>query len=376
MTELHWKTLRETRPTVEELLDLCAIASAPVDVERIASLIGIEIAAIPLHRLIDTLPADLVEVRLPEVDEGLVDGVVRFDSAKAVIFLNNASNIPPTRRRFTIATLLYHVLFHAPGAYARMQEGVATDEERDALDFASELLLPSSLLSKECDQHPDISDPEIAQLFNVSQAAVRVRFARLIDPAEEPWLALGLSPSLPLKEAEKIIEDRLEQHRPELFASLPPEYAEKAAQTRHALMYGRARLRLQYVLNLPGGIPSVANMPTAEEVGSILKEARKLITTRGWSPRFRATDGYGKKRVRFDRPNAGRFSPVGAIYRIAGDNHGARDIALAVFAQVAGVRSHPSEVDRWNEQARMTVEFILSTFDQAIRIVESSGQSE
>jgi Zn-dependent peptidase ImmA (M78 family) len=162
---------------VEELLEKFQIKRAPVDVEKVTKLLGIEIQR-------DKVDAD-------------VSGFLVRDAktAKALIGVNGAH--PLYRQRFTIAHECGHYLLH-------VGETVHLDKERDALTvqfrdegsskgeddsereanlFAAELLMPGKFLKRDLQQGEDLLDEEglrkLAKQYEVSVQALTFRLANL-----------------------------------------------------------------------------------------------------------------------------------------------------------------------------------------------------
>lgn len=160
--------------TVARLLSGAAIDRPPVDVKALAEANG------------------AVVISEPE-PSGSSGFLYRAAGARPLIGVN--SNHPPTRRRFTIAHELGHLLLHAnDGVHfdevvVKLRAAVAgtgTDEhEIEANRFAAELLMPAEFLESDLSSIQDkCADDEavIAQLakrYGVSPQAMAIRLSSL-----------------------------------------------------------------------------------------------------------------------------------------------------------------------------------------------------
>jgi len=124
----------------------------------------------------------------------------RLDGAQAQLVRNGSDVViyvsdrikDPASRRFSIAHELGHFVLKHPAAPAahlcephawmrHVANGLVRDHEREANAFASELLMPRSLVQKRCEVSPvDLGVPrQIAEEFTVSILASTRRFAEL-----------------------------------------------------------------------------------------------------------------------------------------------------------------------------------------------------
>ena len=88
---------------------------------------------------------------------------------RGVLLVN--SSLPQGRARFSIAHELGHLLLrHNP--LGRIGEPRDPDQERQADRFASELLMPESLLREDCDK---LSFEALCRRYRVSRQAMRIR---------------------------------------------------------------------------------------------------------------------------------------------------------------------------------------------------------
>lgn len=103
-------------------------------------------------------------------------GAVKFSGDKAVIWLNDAE--PASRRRFTLAHELGHLMLHA-----RASEGMFRDvsfsggsQEREANEFAGDLLMPGWAIRR-YGSLVNFDRKATAIMFGVSEDALTVRLA-------------------------------------------------------------------------------------------------------------------------------------------------------------------------------------------------------
>ena len=162
------------RRKAEELLRAAKVKKAPVPVERLVRLAGAEIHYEPF--------------------DGQISGLVHSGNrGNIIIGVNSAHAV--TRQRFTIAHELGHMILHpsesfhiderAAIRFRNAASSLATEpDEIEANQFASELLMPEFLMSKElskvpCDLDPEDAIPILAQRFQVSEQAMTLRLNRL-----------------------------------------------------------------------------------------------------------------------------------------------------------------------------------------------------
>lgn len=164
------KNTNRAREAARRLLEKYKVASLPVPVERIARSEGVRIEYAPL--------------------DGELSGLAHIRDGVTIIGINSlhASN----RQRFTLAHELAHAVLHRP----ELERAVHVDKgslRRDALAaagvdnleieanaFASELLMPQSLLAEvlaggAVDLEDDQVISTLAKRFRVSEAAMRFR---------------------------------------------------------------------------------------------------------------------------------------------------------------------------------------------------------
>jgi Zn-dependent peptidase ImmA (M78 family) len=161
------------RRRAAELLQQARIRRAPVPVDRLARLAGAEIHYEPF--------------------DGEVSGLLHRQQHGPIIIGVNSAHAT-TRQRFTIAHELGHLVLHRdetfhvderPVIRFRNQESsqATNAEEVEANQFASELLMPDYLLSKELSRLPADMSPEdavsvLAKRFQVSEQALTLRLTR------------------------------------------------------------------------------------------------------------------------------------------------------------------------------------------------------
>ncbi len=156
------------------LLRKARVRSLPVEVERLAELVGATIHYEPLANEISGM-------------------VYRQPHGKSVIGVNSAH--PTTRQRFTIAHEVGHLLLHKdddlhvdetfPMRFRDADSSLAVNEQEiESNHFAAELLMPADLLQKEIDRLPPDTEMEdavksLANLCEVSEQAISIRLSRL-----------------------------------------------------------------------------------------------------------------------------------------------------------------------------------------------------
>lgn len=139
----------------------------PVDVSQIASLLGIKVKA-------SFGP-----------DEGASGSITLGDDGVPVIVYDITE--PPVRQRFTIAHEIGHwALGHLNGkqkcfrdAPAQFSSNVSVPEERQANNFAAQLLMPENVLSYVVQEMNVTELSKLANIFDVSQAAMSYRITNL-----------------------------------------------------------------------------------------------------------------------------------------------------------------------------------------------------
>jgi Zn-dependent peptidase ImmA (M78 family) len=147
--------------------------SAPIPVERIARRLGVQVRYAPF--------------------DGDISGMASIQAGVKIIAVNSLHH--PNRQRFTLGHELCHILRHEEvlldkvhldkgSLYRNSLSAEGTDaREREANAFASELLMPETLLKASIDDRTDIEDDEtverLAKKFRVSIAAMHYRLMRL-----------------------------------------------------------------------------------------------------------------------------------------------------------------------------------------------------
>lgn len=161
------------RRKARELLKTARIEKAPVPVEQLAVLAGATIRYEPFA--------------------GELSGMVHRSSAGVIIGVNSMH--APTRRRFTIAHELGHLLLHRNeelhvderfpiGFRSELSSKAIDAAEIEANQFAAEMLMPSATLIKDVRTLPTDIDSEtaisqLAQLYQVSEQAMTIRLSAL-----------------------------------------------------------------------------------------------------------------------------------------------------------------------------------------------------
>lgn len=152
-----WQDLRGqglVRP--DDILTFLGVEVPPVDVWAIANRLGVVIQ---------------------EVEPIGWSGAVDSRTLPARIFLDRKD--APTRKRFTIAHELGHLMVHEPGqAYRDLDFRGHDRKEMEANQFAAELLMPKWMLSIALESTGG-SVQRLARLFQVSSDATTVRLGNL-----------------------------------------------------------------------------------------------------------------------------------------------------------------------------------------------------
>ncbi|HVZ80512.1 MAG TPA: ImmA/IrrE family metallo-endopeptidase [bacterium] len=163
------ETQEQITKRVEKLLKMAGISRLPVDVEKVASQLG-------------------VDIKYQSYD-GKFSGVLIRHGDRATIGVNSQHH--PNRQRFTIAHEIGHYLLHQGDLmvdktisvnYRGNDTHIDYQKEREANLFASELLMPTKLLSKDLNKYQiDLDDEdqikELASKYQVSQQAFMIRLA-------------------------------------------------------------------------------------------------------------------------------------------------------------------------------------------------------
>lgn len=155
---------------VEKLLKAAGIKKLPIDVEKIAELLGLNIV-------------------FQSYDEKFSGVLIRQSNNKGTIGVNSLHHV--NRQRFTIAHEIGHYLFHEGDLmidkaisvnYRGNDTNIDYQKEREANCFASALLMPTKLLESELkkhqiDLHDDVQIAELATKFQVSHQAFMIRLS-------------------------------------------------------------------------------------------------------------------------------------------------------------------------------------------------------
>lgn len=164
------------RTIVEQLLESYGIATAPIDVEKLALSAGANVQYEPT--------------------EDKLSGFILKDLKSQKVLIGINKNHHTNRQRFTIAHELGHLLLHEKGRVHIDQkfqinlrdeyssEGVS-EEEKEANLFAAELLMPAKFISEDLAmvEALDLFDDEylrnLADKYQVSTQALTFRLAYL-----------------------------------------------------------------------------------------------------------------------------------------------------------------------------------------------------
>ena len=366
-----WKTLRAPDLTPDALLAAMNVKAAPVDVEGIAKKVGARLLLAERH---DSL------------------GCLWFKGDKADLSVDRLA--VAVRRRFTVATLLCHLLRHPEATYNRNGRPRSGLEE-EALEFGSALLMPDQFL-RPLLRRGEYPDPAVlAKKFQVSRQAMEMRLQRYEEEfgwrfdgepepphvagelpplASDPWSVLGVPTGSPVSEVRAAYHRLLGQYHPDKCEHLAQEMKALAQQRTREIISAFEFIEAQVPVPRPAAPQAPPERRDAEvrhlsgEVLEVLKKARWWITNRGWCRGSRAKDGYGQKVVTYDSERAGQFSIVGAVWRAAGENFEVRGLALELVATIVNERLW--FLENWNDRPERTKADVVQALDQAIRVAE------
>ncbi len=166
------------------ILQMFRIKVPPVDVEKIAALLGFKV-----------IPFDFPET---------TSAVIRIEGSSKVIGVNK--NHAPVRQRFSIAHELGHYLSGHENFTHEKKIVVDPDkryldpehqQEQEADEFAAELLMPEFMLKDDANSK-NLNIIELAKKFNVSEQAMTIQVVNL---------KIELEKSHELDEAERQLRD-------------------------------------------------------------------------------------------------------------------------------------------------------------------------
>lgn len=152
-----WKRLRAKRISADTLLHKLGIYAPPIDVEAVARALGVNVTYLPWA----AYPG-----RLVVTDDAAEIEVSKFAQV-------------PFRQRFTIGHELGHLMLHDV-TEAYRPGGWHSDDpmEIEANRYAADLLMPLWMLDPVAMSYgADV--PRLARMFQVSEAAMRVRLGNL-----------------------------------------------------------------------------------------------------------------------------------------------------------------------------------------------------
>ena len=169
----------DTRPDARQVLEhYRALNEAPVDVEKICKAEGISIDYVDFSEL------------EKEIDGEQVSGAIYVDESTGKRFILVREDDPTARQRFTIAHELGHYYLHRNDenevfvslrqtSLDGLRRPSLDPRERQANNFAAELLMPEELLQKEYALYFFPSISHLSELFKVSKEALRYRLQKL-----------------------------------------------------------------------------------------------------------------------------------------------------------------------------------------------------
>lgn len=150
------------RHKAQEMLKMAGIIEPPVDVNKVAKILGFKVVPYPF----------------PDKRKG----IVHIENGLKVIGVNEKHSLP--LQRFTVA----HEIGHYLSGHQQYQDTFVDDEsrffepsfhqEKEADSFASELLMPKEFLEKDLEKHGlDIN--KLKELYQVSEQALWIRLTSL-----------------------------------------------------------------------------------------------------------------------------------------------------------------------------------------------------
>jgi Zn-dependent peptidase ImmA (M78 family) len=188
---MRQQRIKQIREKARQLFQECGITKAPVDVEKIAALKGIEIKRTQQR---DDISGFLLRQRED------VSGFFPNQSATTVIGVNTWHH--PNRQRFTIGHELGHFVLHKHNelhvdrfAVKLRSDASSTGEDTEEVEanrFAAELLMPFDFLSADLNElapNGELTErvmQQLAKRYKVSVSAMqnRLRSLGLIDEFE------------------------------------------------------------------------------------------------------------------------------------------------------------------------------------------------
>lgn len=168
------KKAKKIQRLVEQILNQNSLSSPPIDVFSISKNRGIEI-----------VPSDL----------GDISGILFREGNRITIGINQTH--PETRKRFTVAHELGHLILHGDQPLhvdkvfaIKLRSHVSSEavdlEEIEANAFAAELLMPTGMMQQKLQDLPGVLDYEketviskLAKDFKVSPQAMTIRLINL-----------------------------------------------------------------------------------------------------------------------------------------------------------------------------------------------------
>lgn len=143
------------------------ISKLPVDIESICRQEGISVHYV-----------DMLEIEMKTKKQ--VSGIIQKQPDECNIFVNERDIYP--RQRFTVAHELGHFFLHMQGENNKVITSFRMDrspKETQANSFAAELLMPEELVRAEYKKMVIPVSDSLAELFQVSKQAMRIRLDSL-----------------------------------------------------------------------------------------------------------------------------------------------------------------------------------------------------
>jgi Zn-dependent peptidase ImmA (M78 family) len=154
----EWYAMKRRRPSAHALLEHYGLLRPPVDVFGLAKAMDVNLVAIP--------------------DYHWAGSVVSTSRPLGATIAYRAED-PHVRQRFTVAHEIGHLMLHPIGEEFRDDSSFGGDiREAQANGYAANLLMPENAIYRHARFSAETVD-ELARMFEVSRAAMKIRLAKL-----------------------------------------------------------------------------------------------------------------------------------------------------------------------------------------------------
>lgn len=147
---------KSARDMAKHLIKKAKIIAAPISLQVIIEHIQTQVDLV------------VAKINLSKGVSGLLVRCHDLDTEYFTIGFNQ--NEPWCRRRFTIAHEIGHLLF---GHVCSRNGGIKDDNEKEADEFAAELLIPTAMIKKDFPKLKDV--PSLSKLYRVSAEAMAIK---------------------------------------------------------------------------------------------------------------------------------------------------------------------------------------------------------